>query len=245
MADEKSTEALAEHTDAERRARRRRLTILLIPIVAFWVSGTVIGFASPALIKSHPLVVIFFNPINRWLLLAVDRVSLPMFYFVAFFRLVLTDPLYFLLGRWFGDGALDWIEDKTGNSGTVPFVKKWFGRAGPVIVFFAPNAYVCLLAGASGMNPWMFAGLNVTGTIARLIFIRSTANLFQPILDPILNFVHHYQWWLVAFSIATFALQHLSNRRKGRTPEMEGVGKMADELEASIEAREARATDAD
>ncbi|MEY2398066.1 MAG: hypothetical protein QOJ00_1240 [Actinomycetota bacterium] len=225
-------------TEEERLRRRKRLTVLLIPIVAFYFSGLIVGFISPALIKTHPLVVIFFNPINRWLLLAVDRVSLPMFFFVAFFRLVLTDPLYFLLGRWFGDGALDWIEAKTGNSGTVPFVKKWFGRAGPVVVFFAPNAYVCLLAGASGMNVWTFAGLNVTGTIVRLIFIRSTANLFQPVLDPVLNFVHRYQWWLVGLSIATFAIQYFVNNKKGKTPEVTSVGAMADEIEASIEARE-------
>ena len=226
------------HTDEERRRRRKRLTILLIPIVAFWASGTFVGFISPALIKSHPLVVIFFNPINRWLLLAVDRVSLPMFFFVAFFRLILTDPLYFLLGHWYGDGALDWIEAKTGGSGTVPLIKKWFARGGPVIVFFAPNAYVCLLAGAAGMNVWTFVSLNVAGTITRLIFIRSTANLFQPVLDPILNFVHRYQWQLVVLSIVTFVIQYYMNKKKGNAPEVESVGKMADELEASIERRE-------
>ncbi len=235
-------EAVAR-TEEERKQRRRRLTFLLIPIVAFWASGTIIGFFSPALIKSHPLVVIFFNPINRWLLLAVDRVSLPMFFFVAFFRLVLTDPLYFLLGRWYGDGALDWIEEKTGSSGTVPFIKKWFGRAGPLFVFFAPNAYVCLLAGAAGMNVWMFVGLNVTGTITRLIFIRSTANLFQPVLDPILSFVHRYQWQLVVVSVAAFALQYAMNKKNGKSSEVESVGKMADELEAAIERREASETE--
>ncbi|HVV35841.1 MAG TPA: hypothetical protein VHC63_04500 [Acidimicrobiales bacterium] len=226
-------------TDEERRARRKKLTILLVPIVAFWASGTIVGFASPALINSHPVVVIFFNPINRYLILASNRVNPVVFYGVSFFRLVLTDPLYFLLGRWFGDGALDWIERNTGNSGTVPFIKKWFTRAGPVIVFLAPNAYVCLLAGASGMNiPW-FVTLNVTGTVARLIFIRKTANLFKPVLDPVLRFIHHYQWPLVAISIALFALQWAMNRKKGTEPaEMRGVSAMADELEASIEANE-------
>jgi membrane protein DedA with SNARE-associated domain len=88
------------------------------------------------------------------------------------------------------------------------------------------------------MNIWLFVSLNVTGTIARLIFIRSTANLFQPVLDPVLNFVHRYQWQLVALSIATFAIQYYANRKKGKGSEIESVGKMADELEASIEARE-------
>jgi membrane protein DedA with SNARE-associated domain len=228
-----------ERTEEERRHRRRRLTLLLIPIVTFYVAGVVVGFASPALIKTHPVVVIFFNPINRWLILAADRVNPTVFYGVSFFRLVLTDPLYFLLGRWFGDGALDWMEDKTGNSGMIPVLRKWFGRAGPVVVFLAPNAYVCLLAGASSMNIGMFFGLNIAGTIVRLIFIKKTANLFKPVLDPVLRFVHHYQWPLVVISILAFVVQYAMNRKQGKGSEIESVGKMADELEASIERREA------
>ena len=225
-------------TDEERRARRRKLTILLIPIVAFSAAGTIVNLASPALIKHHPLVVIFFNPINRYLILAANRVATPQFFAVGFIRLVLTDPLYFLLGRWFGDGALDWIENKTGNSGTVPFIKKWFGRAGPLFVFLAPNAYVCLLAGAAGMNVAMFVGLNATGTIGRLILIKATGNVFEPVLRPVVNFLDRYRWQFIVVSVALFALQAAINRKSGKTREVESVGKMADELEASIDAAE-------
>ena len=234
-----------ERTEEEKRQRRRRLTILLIPIVAFSVAGTATNIAAPALINDHPLVVIFFNPINRYLILASTRVELWEFFAVAFFRLILTDPLYFLLGRWYGTGALDWIEEKTGNSGTIPFVKKWFAKAGPVIVFAAPNAYVCLLAGASRMNLRLFIALNVVGTITRLILIKAFGDVFEPVLEPILDFVKRYQWQLVALSIVIFTLQSTASRRKGKKSEIEGVGKMADELEASIEAREARTSDTD
>ena len=226
-------------TDAERRARRRRLTILLTPVVFFLVCGQVVSLLAPTLIKHHPLVVIFFVPINRWMIIAVDRIDSWVFYSVSFFRLVLTDPLFFLLGRWYGDGALDWIENKTGNSGMIPWTKKWFGRAGPVFVFFAPNNIICMLAGSSRMNPYLFVGLNVTGTAVRLFFIKKTANLFKPVLDPILRFVDHYRWPLVAISIALFAFQQLANRKRGKGSEIQSVGKMADELEASIEAHEA------
>lgn len=233
-----SEELTPARTDQERRARRRRLTILLIPIVAFTVAGTVVNLASPALIKHHPLVVIFFNPINRYLILAATKVVTWQFFAVGFIRLVLTDPLYFLLGRWFGDGALDWIEARTGNTGTVPFIKKWFGRAGPVFVFVAPNAYVCLLAGASGMNVGLFIGLNATGTIGRLILIKATGDVFAPLLNPVVNFLDRYRWQFVIVSVVVFGLQTVLNRKKGKTSEVESVGKMADELEASIEAAE-------
>jgi membrane protein DedA with SNARE-associated domain len=231
-------ETQPEHTEEERRARRKKLTLLLIPIVAFSAAGTITNLAAPALINDHPLVVIFFNPINRYLILASNRVETWEFFAVAFFRLTLTDPLYFMLGRWFGDGALDWIESKTGNSGMVPFVKKWFGRAGPVIVFAAPNAYVCLLAGAARMKLRVFVALNVVGTFSRLILIKVTGNALEPVLDPVLNFIKRYQWQLVALSIIIFSLQSMANRRRGKTNEVESVGKMADELEASIEAAE-------
>lgn len=233
------TEAKPEYTDTERRVRRRRLTLLLIPIVAFQIAGTITNLAAPALIKDHPLVVIFFNPINRYLILAANSVETWEFFAVGFFRLVLTDPLFFLLGHWFGVGALDWIEEKTGNTGLIPFVKKWFGRAGPAIVFLAPNAYVCVLAGASGMKIRLFVTLNAVGTLSRLALIKVLGEQFESPLNSILDFVQRYRWQLVAFSVVTFSIQSMVNQRKGKGSDLEGVGKMADELEASIESAEA------
>ena len=234
-----SDEAPQEFTDEEKRQRRRRLTILLIPIVAFSVAGTIVNLSAPVLIHDHPLIVIFFQPINRYLIVASTRVELWEFFAVAFFRLTLTDPLYFLLGRWYGTGALDWIENKTGNTGMIPFVKKWFGRAGPVIVFAAPNAYVCLLAGASRMNLRLFIALNLVGTMCRLVLIKAFGDVLEPVIDPILDFVRRYQWQLVGLSILIFTIQSAANRRRGKTPvELEGVGQMASEIEASIEKAE-------
>ncbi|MDP1792844.1 MAG: hypothetical protein Q8K63_01800 [Acidimicrobiales bacterium] len=235
---EATTDMPVERTEEEKRLRRKRLTLLLIPIVAFSVAGTAVNLAAPKLINDHPLVVIFFNPINRYLLLAANRVETWEFFAVGFFRLTLTDPLYFMLGHWFGDGALDWIEQKTGGTGMIPTIKKWFGKAGPAIVLLAPNAYVCVLAGASGMKVRLFIALNAVGTIGRLILIKATGEALEAPLDGVLDFVKRYQWQLVAFSIVTFTIQTLVNRRKGKGSDIEGVGKMADELEASIEAAE-------
>lgn len=224
--------------DPARRARRKRLLILVIPIGIFYVTSLVMGFLAPAMINEHPLVVVAFNPINRYLIVAANRVEVWEFFLVGFVRLLLTDPLYFLLGRWFGDGALDWIESKTGNSGTIPFVKKWFGKAGPAIVFLAPNTYVCLLAGASGMKVRTFIALNVTGTVTRLILIKATGDVFEPVLDPILDFVKRYQWQLVIFSVVMFVLQSAMNKKQGKTSELESITRMTDELEDAIDKRE-------
>ena len=225
-------------TEEERRLRRRRLQILLVPIVAFQVAGFIAGIFAATLVNSHVLILIFFNPINRYLIVAANHVKPWEFYGVGFFRLVLTDPLYFMLGRWFGDGALDWIEDKTGNSGMVPIIKKWFAKAGPLFVFLAPNTYVSVLAGASGMKVRTFFALNIVGTIGRLILIDVTGDFLEPVLQPVLDFVKRYQWPLVALSLGLFVFQMAMNRKKGKGTQLEGVGKLTDELEASIEASE-------
>jgi membrane protein DedA with SNARE-associated domain len=215
--------------------------LLLSPIAAFQISAFIVGIFAPTLVNSHVLVLIFFNPINRYLIVAANHVKPWEFYSVGFFRLILTDPLYYLLGHWYGDGALDWIEEKTGSSGMIPFVKKSFGKAGGLFVLIAPNTYVSVLAGASGMGVTTFFGLNIVGTIGRLILIDITGDFLEPVLDPVLDFVKRYQWPLVVVSLLIFGLQMVMNRKKGKGSPLESAGQLADELEASIEKEEAEA----
>lgn len=237
MADEVApTEPVAEPapvSEEERRRRRRRLTWLLTPIVAFSVAGMIVNASAPATIDSRPLVVIFFVPAIRWLALAVDSVDPVAFFAVAFFRLVVLDPIYYLLGYWHGEAALKWMEDKSGNTGLIPTIKRGFARFGHVIVFAMPNAYVCLLAGASQMSPRVFFPLNIGGTVVRLILIKQTADLFDSPLDSVKGFMQDYQWWLVGLSVVLLGVQVVTNRKKG---ELQSVSSLERDLEAEIDA---------
>lgn len=223
----------SELTEEERKARRRRLTFLLTPIVAFSIAGMVVNASAPATIDERPLIVIFFVPAIRWLTLAVDQVDPVSFFAVAFFRLVLLDPIYFMLGHWYGEAALTWMEAKSGGTGLIPAIKRGFARFGPFVVFAAPNSYVCLLAGAAGMSIRLFLTLNISGTVLRLILIKQTAEIFDSPLDGVKDFLQTYQWWLVGASFVLLAIQVLTNRKKG---ELQGVASLERELEASIEA---------
>lgn len=220
-------------SDQERALRRRRLTLLLTPIVFFSITGMIVGASAPAMIDRRPLVVIFFVPAIRWLALAVDAVDPMAFFAVAFFRLVVLDPIYYLLGYWYGEPALKWMEEKSGSTGMIPAIKRWFGRFGAVIVFAAPNAYVCLLAGASGMRPRLFYTLNITGTVLRLILIKQLADVFSSPLGSVKGFLQDYQWWLVGASVALLLVQVATNRKKG---ELQSVSTLEAELEAEIDA---------
>ena len=80
--------------------------------------------------------------------------------------------------------------------------------------------------------------MNIVGTIGRLILIEITGDFLEPVLKPVLDFMKRYQWQLVVLSLLMFALQFVTNRKKGKGTQLESVSQMADELEASIEAAE-------
>ena len=86
---------------------------------------------------------------------------------------MISDPLFFLLGYWYGDAAVEWMERRTRTWGQMlRQVERWFSKAAYPIVFIAPNNYICLFAGASGMSLRAFFILNVTGTMFRLWLVR-------------------------------------------------------------------------
>jgi membrane protein DedA with SNARE-associated domain len=220
---------------------RRLLWVLLTPIVLLSVAGTVADAVGPALVTHHPLVQMFLNPRNRYLALASNQVGTVPFFVVGFLRLVLTDPLFYVLGVLYGDAALRWMEKKMGDE-TIQTLRRWFGKAAYPIVLIAPNGYVCLLAGATGMRPAVFISLNLTGTVARLIIIRAAADVFSGPLNAVLRFLRHYQWWLTGLSVVIVTIQVWSSRRKGRS-EIASVATMERELaeaeaEVSAEAPE-------
>jgi len=226
----------------ERHAPRSRRTLWLIltPIVIMTIAGWLADAFAPAIIDRRPLLQMFLNPRNRYLVLASPQVDAIPFFVVGFVRLVLTDPLFYLLGYLYGDAALRWMERKMGEdreTGSIAMIERWFAKASYVIVVLMPNGYVCLLAGATGMRPRVFLPLNVIGTIARLIVIRITGNVFEDQLESVLDFIGEYRWWLVGLSVAIVLFYGWRGRRKGAL-EFETVGEMQEEIEAELREEE-------
>ena len=212
------------------RERRVPLPVLLVPIVAAMVVAMIGDVIGPTLINEHPLWQINLNPRNRWLLLAASQVAAWPFLIVGFVRLVAIDPLFYLLGLQHGDAALRWAERKLGDeAGLVRRIEHWFGRAAPAVVLVAPNGYVCLLAGATGMRVRTFLVLNVVGTIGRLTLFLVAGAAFRDQLLDVLELIQRYQWWLVALSLLIVSFQARRRRASGA---LESVGTMQRELES-------------
>lgn len=242
-----ATDPEASEPSPEEPARptpsRRVLWLLLAPVIALSVAGTAADIFAAAVVKDHPLVQVFFSPRIRYMALAANQVDAVPFYTVAFIRLVLLDPVYYVLGHFYGDTALRWIERKMRDKdGMVKGIEKAFAKAAYPIVMVAPNQFVCVLAGASGMRPRVFVTLNVIGTVLRLLLIKQLAGLFEGPLDSLLDFITRYRWQIVAFSAVVFGLQFLTQRKSGST-EIESISKIQQDFEAAardVEAERSR-----
>jgi membrane protein DedA with SNARE-associated domain len=193
--------------DAEPRHNpsRRTLVALVAPIIGLVIAGTVGNALAPALVKKHPLLLIALDGRNRWLILTAVHVSPVPFVVVGLIRRLASDPLFFILGLLYGDRAVRWVEKRFApDTGLVPWMEKNFNRLAPVLVFLFPGALVCTLAGALGMNPLLFAVLNVAGTIAILVVLYQFGDVLHGPITAITDFIDaHWKVFLAVSVLAT------------------------------------------
>ena len=220
--------------DGERR--RIPLPWLITPIVVMALTGTIADILGPKLVTEHPLLQMFLNPRNRYMLLAAPQVDLVPFFAVGFVRLLLTDPLGYVLGRQYGEAALQWAGEKMGDEGRfVRRVERIFGRAAPIVILIAPNLYMCILAGASGMRVRVFATLNIAGTIGRLIVFRLAGEAFrEPLLDFV-DWIGRNQKWLILASALVVSMQVARQRRRGTLETPAEIEREIEEIEEELE----------
>lgn len=212
-------------------------------LIAMVVAGYAGGILLPSWINTRPAALIALNANNRTLALASGNLDAATFYVIGFLRLLAPDWLFFLLGRWYGDASIRWMERKAPTYGELlRQMEGWFGKARFVVVAIMPNNPVCLFAGAAGMSVTEFWIANVLGTIGRLVLIRFFSSVFEDLLGEFRSFIGDYRWPLTALSILLVAFTIWNDRRGGR----DGIGDLANleegmaeaeaELEAELEA---------
>jgi membrane protein DedA with SNARE-associated domain len=213
------------------RPSRQTLILIVVPLVALTIAAYVGDAMMPVLVDNNPLLLITLNARNRNLALVTNQLDALSYYAVGFVRLLISDPLFYLLGWFYGDAAVKWAERNTQTLGdTLRWVEKHFRRWGVVLVFAAPNNFICLFAGAAAMRPAVFIVANVTGTIARLVVIRLLGNVLSAPLDWIVDFIREYRMPLLVLSIALVGVTILTERKKGGG-ELTGLTQLPDQLE--------------
>ena len=187
-------------------------------MAAFTIATYVGNALAPTLVNEGPIALLILSPKIRWLLLASPNVEA---------HLVLRCPAgaggrllgtYFLLGRWYGDRALRWLEsprratrsgrccgssgssttpaDRSRSSSPERWPRCWRGRHMPFLVFLA----VALLS-----------------IELRLWAVRALAEVFHGPLVDVLGWIGDNQLWLTVVSVGSVIGWAMWSNRHGLT----------------------------
>lgn len=212
---------------------RRTVTLITVPLIALTVISYVGDAIMPTIVDQHPLLLTAMNPRNRNLILVANQLDAVSYYVVATIRLFASDPLWFLIGYWYGESALRWAEKRTRTFGdTLRWFERGFAKAAYPLVVIAPNNWICLFAGAAGMSVPVFIALNLTGTLGRLYLIRVLGDAFSQPIDWVLEFIRDYRIPLLVFSILMVAVLASLEYRKGDS-EISNLAHLDDRLDDS------------
>ncbi len=199
---------------------------LLVPLVVIFGTAAVGNALFPALVTSHPLVLLALNATTRHLVATANSVDVVPYVTVALARRLVEDPLLYLLGRRYGDGAVEWLGRRLGAGRVLDAVRHRFRVGGLFLVFFFPGGIVCVLAGASGMPLWLFLALNVAGTLVTIFLLRSAGEEFEGPLTQALDFVGDNVVTLTIVSVLVTAAVVARRRRQAGTSDGEELARL-------------------
>jgi len=219
--------------------------LVSIPLIVLTVAAYVGDAIAPTLVDTHPAWLMGLNSRTRNLALVTNEVDPVTYYGIGLTRLLVSDPLFFLLGYWYGDAAVSWMERRTKTWGQMlRQIEQWFGKAAYPIIFIAPNSYVCLFAGAAGMPLRAFFAVNIAGTVTRLWLVRRFGEAFEAPIDDLVGWIGDHRIPLLVLSVGLVVLSIVMEARKGET-EVGSLAHLEEELEGDPEGGEAAAGEAD
>lgn len=188
-----------------------------------------------SLVDRTPLTLIALNAKPRYLILTVNQLEPWAFYPFALARLMVSKPLVWLVGAWYGPRAMEWAERRNERGGrVVRWMERHFARFGWLIVLVTSNNVVCLLAGSSGFPLLWFLVLAAAGTLVRLWLIDLVGAAFTKPIDAFVDWVTDHRVPVVVASITVVALGIWWERRHGGS-QLDELADLEHELEAEIE----------
>lgn len=203
-------------------------------IVLGWVGDALWG----SLIDRSPLTLLLLNAKPRYQLLVVNELEPWVFYPVALLRLLITKPLLWLVGAWYGPRAVDWISGRSERSGRmIRWVQGRFHRFGWVIMIITTSNPICLLAGSVGYPlAWLMVWA-VIGTLIRLYAVDVVGGALSEQISWFVDWVVDHRVLVVAMSITVVVTAVLLQRRRG-TSALDELQSLEDAVEDAVEHRD-------
>ena len=220
-----------EAVPARRRPSRRVLVLVLAPILIISVVATIARGFRPTLIANYPLLLLAIEPATTHMVLVQERIAPVAFYAVVIVRRLILDPIYFYLGRWYGNTALQWLMRQAPGMGElVASIEKHFPRFGFLIVAIYPQPLVFVIAGASRMRFWVFMLFDALNTVVIVYLVRSLGKAVETPVGGVNNFISQYSIPLTILSIVLVLFFLFQGRRNGKSA-VPNISRMASDLE--------------
>ena len=188
-----------------------------VPLALIAGSAIAGNLLAPSLLPTHPLLLLALNATTRHLVLTSTSIDIVPYLLVGVGRRLLEDPFLYLIGRWYGDDAVRWVDRKVGGGRFLRAVQRNFRKVGWLLVAIAPGGAVLVLAGASGMPLPVFLVLNIVGTVATVVLLRRFGDTFAGPIDAIVAFSADNVVALTAVSVALTLVYLLRRRRSAQT----------------------------
>jgi membrane protein DedA with SNARE-associated domain len=210
-------------TGATERPERPSWTwVLIAGVIGLYVLGLTTTALTARLLKNEQFIeLIALSPRYRNIVLGANKVDLVPLMVVSVLRLLASDPLYYLIGKYFGDGALRWFEKMMGGPDSggklISTTERWFhsggGKVATVLSAFFAGPIVCILAGATKMKAKRFFVLDFFGTIVVVALLRVFASPLEPVVDWIIDVNKRYWKW---FTLSALVFVFISLARGGK-----------------------------
>lgn len=215
------------------------VALVTTPIVALMLLAYVGEAIFPALTPDpdagddgHPLALILLAPSIRNFTLVSTSLDNWAYYGVGIARVLLSDPLYYLLGFWFGQSAITWMERRTRTWGDMlRQLEQGFGRYGYLLLFALPYNFMPMLAGAARLPLLRVLIVRAAGIGTRIFLIKQFGMRFEGGLNNVLGWIGEYRVPLLMVSVALVALSiALEVRKKGET-QVQSLAHLDEELD--------------
>jgi membrane protein DedA with SNARE-associated domain len=171
-------------------------------IVTVNIVGFLVGGAWSSLLDKHPLALIALQARYRYMVVTAPKIDIVPYFLVGLGRLLLSDPVYFLLGWFWGDKAIAYFNNALGKT-TIDNTRRFFLRAAPVMALFFAGPVICVLAGAAKMKPRIFFALNIVGTAIIVVLLRAFSASMNDFIQSFLRFNKRYNKWIILISVGT------------------------------------------
>jgi membrane protein DedA with SNARE-associated domain len=173
--------------------------------------------AAPLLLRDAPLVLLALHPFEPWSLLVSTRTDLVAFLLVVVAVRTLPCCAGYLVGRWYGPGALVRLSRRPRAGRIARTVQRLSARTRGALLLLYPGATASVLAGVDGLPVRRFLPLMVTGLVLAALLTRLLASAASGPLTAVAAALD--RWTLPAglllLALAVLASLHRSRRGAG------------------------------